>query len=395
MKPLIQQPPSLSSKLKIDRILGSYSKDINGPTLVCICGMHGNEPSGVEAFQHVFDHIRDKNPPFKGSMIGLVGNIPAISKGKRFINMDLNRAWTADRIEKILNNSRQEETVEAREQKDLMQEINRTINNKSGPVYFIDLHTTSSQSQPFISINDTLRNRKFAMKYPLPIVLGIEEYLEGTLLSYINELGHIALGFEAGQHDDPVSIANHEAIIWLMLSFCGCLSNNNDVNVRSSYNILAKNIVHRKKVFEIRHRQAVAINEKFRMNSGYTNFQPIKRNEVLASNISGDIKAKEQGEIFMPLYQAQGEDGFFIIRQIKRFWLTVSEVLRKTRFHRFLHLLPGVGMYRGLKHTLVVNTKIARWYVVEFFHLMGFRKKRRESDLMIFTKRVYDVDEPD
>ena len=35
---------------------------------------------------------------------------------------------------------------------------------------------------------------------------GIEEYLNGPLLSYINELGYVAFGFEGGQHDDISAI---------------------------------------------------------------------------------------------------------------------------------------------------------------------------------------------
>ena len=39
-----------------------------------------------------------------------------------------------------------------------------------------------------------------------PIVLGIEEYLQGPLLSYINTLGYVSLGFESGQHDNKQAI---------------------------------------------------------------------------------------------------------------------------------------------------------------------------------------------
>ena len=96
-----------------------------------------------------------------------------------------------------------EDEIELAELFALIQEI---IQNQSGPLYFFDLHTTSSQSIPFIPVNDSLINRAFAQQYPLPLILGIEEYIEGPVLSYINELGFVSFGFEGGQHTDPISV---------------------------------------------------------------------------------------------------------------------------------------------------------------------------------------------
>jgi hypothetical protein len=69
----------------------------------------------------------------------------------------------------------------------IQETINLILEEESGPFYFFDLHTTSSDTIPFITVNDSLLNREFTSMYPLPSILGIEEYLEGPLLSYINE----------------------------------------------------------------------------------------------------------------------------------------------------------------------------------------------------------------
>lgn len=69
------------------------------------------------------------------------------------------------------------------------------INSNFGPFYFIDFHTTLSKTLPFITINDVVIDRKFSKFFLVPIALGIEEYLNGPLLSYINELGYVSLGF--------------------------------------------------------------------------------------------------------------------------------------------------------------------------------------------------------
>ncbi len=384
-----------SGKLIKERVIGEYSIGTPGPTLVCFCGLHGNEPSGVIAFQKVLRILKESDCPIQGKLVGFVGNRKALKKSQRFIDQDMNRIWSPKRMQEIEFGMAEIKTSEDKEQRELLKALSMVIKESKGDPFFIDLHTTSSESQPYISINDTLRNRRMALNYPLPIVLGTEEFLEGTILNYINELGHIALGFEAGQHDNPASVINHEAIIWLSLVNSGCLDHK---DIRSEldhqYAVLSKTIVDGKSLFELRHRHWVGPEDKFEMKPGYVNFQSITKSEQLAHDRHGPIISKEKGRIFMPLYQKQGNDGFFIIRKIKWFWLQVSAILRRTRFHRFLHFLPGVGKYNRLSHTLRVNTTWARWYVIDFFHLMGFRRKKVVGKRMIFIKREHDVKGP-
>ncbi|WP_420386750.1 succinylglutamate desuccinylase/aspartoacylase family protein [Roseivirga sp.] len=378
-----------------NRVLGEYSTGKPGPTLICFCSIHGNEPSGMLAFRNVLGILRKEKIAIKGRVVGLAGNMAALRKHQRFIDVDMNRIWSSDRMKDIQNGTAEVVTSEDQEQMELLTELKSIVKQATGELFFIDLHTTSSESQPYISINDTLRNRRVALKYPLPIVLGLEEYLEGTILSYINELGHIALGFEAGQHDAPASVTNHEAIIWLSLLNSGCLNFNASKElIERKYGVLSKTIIDGKKVFELRHRHWVEPEDKFKMEPGYVNFQPIDKNELLAIDKGGQIRSGEKGRIFMPLYQSQGNDGFFIVRAVKWFWLKVSAMLRITRFHRLLHLLPGVGKYNRMNHSLIVNTKWARWYVIDFFHLMGFRRKQVMGKRIVFIKRAYDVRKP-
>lgn len=84
------------------------------------------------------------------------------------------------------------------------------MNEVEEEVFFFVLHTTSSQSIPFISISDTLRNRKIVQYIPVKLVLGLEEQMEGTFFNYFSELGISMLLFEAGQQDLVSSIDSHE-----------------------------------------------------------------------------------------------------------------------------------------------------------------------------------------
>ena len=38
-------------------------------------------------------------------------------------------------------------------------------------------------------------------------------------------------------------------------------------------------------------------------------------------------------------------------------------------------------------HTILVDPRIARWFVTEIFHLLGFRKERKRGKLLAFTRR--------
>ena len=75
------------------------------------------------------------------------------------------------------------------------------------------------------------------------------------------------------------------------------------------------------------------------------------------------------------------------IREIEPFWLRVSATMRKLHMERVVSLLPGVRVENGDTNVLAVDPKIARFFTVEFFHLLGYRKKvERERDL-VFSRR--------
>lgn len=386
---------ALAKSIQIDRLIGKYTKNVPGPTIIFIGGIHGNEPSGVFALDDVFDRLNQSNPPIRGEVYGFAGNLTALSQGMRYVDRDLNRIWKPEQVSKLENEEFGiwNRAVEEKEQLELYKGLRDAFSRKC-PVYVFDLHTTSAESRPFTTIGDTLRNRTFATKIPIPIILGIEEQIEGTLLNYINELGFITLGFESGQHDALSSIQNHIAFIWLVLYYAKCLKQQDIPMLANYYKLLDQNSTNFQKIYEVRYRFDISKLKDFRMNPGFQNFQKIKKGQDLAQNESSRIFSREKGMIFMPLYQAQGDDGFFVVREIMPFWLKVSTVIRKLHFEKILPYLPGIQKYPLDDNKLIVNTKIARWYVLEFFHLLGYRRETKENGKLVVTKRKYDIREP-
>src|SRR5690606_36651941 len=115
--------------------------------------------------------------------------------------------------------SKREDRLDAedREQHELAARVEDAMRRARGDVCLVDLHTTSAAGLPFVLFGDTLRQRRFGFSFPLPVILGLEEQLDGVLSAYFTERGCISIGIEGGQHDDPASIDNLEACLWVAL----------------------------------------------------------------------------------------------------------------------------------------------------------------------------------
>jgi succinylglutamate desuccinylase len=202
------------------------------------------------------------------------------------------------------------------------------------------------------------------------------------------------MGVEAGQHDRESSVDHHEAVLWLALIAAGMLEPE-AVPERSRYRALLLDATRGiPRITEVRHRHSVDPEDEFRMEPGFVNFQPVQKGRLLARDLTGEIHARETGRLLLPLYQGQGDDGFFLGREVRPFWLKVSWLLRRLRFDHVVSLLPGVRRHPEQARTLVVDTRIARWYPLEVFHLLGYRKRRQVGDVLIVSRRVFDFDPP-
>jgi predicted deacylase len=373
---------TFDESFEIHRIIGSVLGKEKSPTVVFFGGIHGNEVAGVIALKKVMNQIKSESIPLNGNFYAIAGNLKAMEIGERFLDVDLNRIWTNSELE----NSALNLTKEYEEREEVYQVIKGIIASNKGPFYFIDLHTTSAETKPFITISDSLNNRKFSKAFSIPTVLGIEEYLDGPLLTYINEFGHVALGFEAGEHYKESSVDNSIAFIWLALEASGCIDKK-EIKKYSFYKHYLSLFRDKQEFYEINYKYAIEDGEQFIMNSGFSNFENIKVKQPLAISNNKTITAPNNGKIFMPLYQKQGDDGFFIISKISKFWLGLSVFVRRLKLYKLLSVLPGVRIDKENKYTLIVNPNKAKFLATEIFHLFGFRKKVVKNNMLYFIRR--------
>jgi len=376
---------AFQKKITVERVIGHIEGNQSQPTVIAIAGIHGNEQAGIYALHSVYESIKKQDIQFMGNFYALSGNLNALKQNIRFEKLDLNRIWTQETILNI-NKDTNGFDAEINEQIALYHIIKDILSKNKGPFYFIDLHTTSSPTKPFITISDSLNNRKFTSNFSVPIVLGIEEYLDGPLLTFVNEFGHVALGFEGGEHYAEQSIINCEAFIWLSLVITKCI-NKDQIKNYDLYKHLLCEKRNTQDFYAIKFKYAIENNETFAMNNGFKNFDTIDKHQLLALSNGKKIKANIKGKIFMPLYQKQGDDGFFIINPISKFWLNLSKTVRKLKMYHLLRILPGIKMDAAHAHTLIVNPKTARFMAIEIFHLFGYRKQVIKDNKFHFIKR--------
>jgi len=311
------------------RLIGRYTGSEPGALVIATAAVHGNEPAGVRALEEVFRLLAQEpqiNPSFvfQGRFVGLIGNIQAYEERKRFIEQDLNRMWTPLHLRCLQQMKPAERRAEWRELAGLLKAIQEELlSYKPQALILLDLHTTSADGGIFCIPTDDRASLRLAKGLHAPVVLGMLDGLQGTLLHFaagnhfeVGGFPHYSVGvaFEAGQHDDPLSVSRSVAAIVNALRAAGCVRPE-DVDSRHE-RILRAFSEPLPKVTRLRHVHHIRPGDAFGMKPGYVNFQPIQRGEHLANDVSGPILAPEDGLILMPLYQPLGSDGYFLVQEV-------------------------------------------------------------------------------
>src|SRR5690606_19080983 len=127
--------------------------------------------------------------------------------------------------------------------------------------------------------------------------------------------------------------------------------------------------------------------DRFEMLPGFRNFQAVERGELLARDAHGDIRAAERGRVLLPLYQGQGDDGFFLTRDVRPLWLAVSAFLRHLGAARLAPLLPGITPHADAPARWLVDRRIARWFAADVLHMLGYRVCEETAEHLVVGRR--------
>lgn len=373
------QPPA--------RVLGDVRGEAAGPSVVIVGGIHGNEPARAVAAARVAPLLGSMTSALRGRVVLLTGNRQALAADLRFVRRDLNRGWNEANLARLLRLEPKELVAEDQEQRELAEHIYDIERTRRGRLMVVDLHTTSAASAPFVCFGDTLANRRFARSLPATAILGLEEVIDGAMAGYWTDRGHIGIAVESGQHRDPHSVELHVSAIWQLLVGAGSLRAADVPDLEQHRARLAAASAGRASVLEVLHRHVVVPGDGFEMRPGFVSFTPVKRGHLLARDARGPVRSPAAGLILMPRYQSQGDDGYFIAREVRPFWLTVSAWLRRAGAPRLLPHLPGVRRDPERPGHLIVAPSIARARLADVLHLCGFRRRRSRDEQIVYSSR--------
>lgn len=310
--------------MAIDRIVGQYEGDEHGPLVIVFGSMHGNEPAGINALELMFKMLEVEpitNPDFifKGKLIGIRGNCRAIQDDKRFVTKDLNRQWRVENVARIKTATKEELDSEDLEVKEILAVVEHEIQTyQPEKVVVLDLHTTTARGGIFSICTDEFESIRIAIELHAPVIKGMLRGIRGTSLHYFctQNLGveTVAVCFESGQHLEKLSTNRAIAAITNCLRTIGCVDANHIENRHDS--LLIEYSEGLPKLTELIMVHSIQPDDNFQMIPGFTNFQAIKKGQLLATDRHGNILAQENGFIVMPLYQKQGDDGFFLVKKL-------------------------------------------------------------------------------
>jgi predicted deacylase len=304
------------------RVLGRLRGGRPGPTLIAVGGIHGNETAGIFALQRVLAALWSREAHLSGELVALRGNRRALAQNRRFLSRDLNRLWTPEGVEAVREADARGrrgggiDSGEEDEQAEFLHVLEETVADARGKALFLDLHTTSGPGPPFTTVADATLSEAFARAIPAPLILGLGTVLTGTLNAFVSSLGIPSVVFEGGQHRSPGSIASSEAAIWLGLAGAGVLREGAFPEVGEAWNRLKKAAAGLPPILEMRYRHPVKPDDGFRMLPGFESFQAVAAGEILARDRHGAVRSPTPGRLLLPLYQSQGEDGFFLVREV-------------------------------------------------------------------------------
>ncbi len=313
------------TELALRRVLGRYSTDVPGPLLVVTAGIHGNEPAGLLAFARVLARLHSMRVSMRGSLVGLGGNLAALSRDVRYIDEDLNRLWSYAPRSAAAPIEASAPSIERREQQELDLELTALIDAHSTSghsITLLDLHSTSSEGPPFTILEGGPRNVAIARALGVPSILDLHKDVPGTLLDFVDHRSIPGIVLEGGQNRSPHTAAHHEAGIWILLEHLGMLPSLEPSFLAAERQVLQRAALGLPGLLRIFLRWNIESGEEFEMLPGFRGFQRVPRGEVLATSRRPgahralEVRCPQDAVLVMPRYQGQGSDGFFLAQEL-------------------------------------------------------------------------------
>jgi len=298
-------------KMKNAHLAGVIGKDPS-KKLIIIGGMHGNEHSGPEAMDRVMNRLQPHEDQVRGTVYFILGNLEALRRNERFVDVDLNRIWSDKHLASPNGG------YDYKELKEIHRLIEDICEREYGRCALLDLHTFSADSGIFCIPAENESSEALARHFGVPYIEKLAKSLPETALNYYGEKGMTSVVFEGGKHNTPEATDNLEKAIWLTLAYLGFV-NTEDFpfipRMKEELEKISEPYPHR---LEMVYHHKLEDFHKYKMNEGYYNFKEIDKGEIVARQDGAHVRSPYGGFMLMPLYQKKGSDGFFIVQERKQ-----------------------------------------------------------------------------
>lgn len=310
---------------QLRRVIGRYDGHDHGTLLICLGGIHGNEPAGVQAIDillHLLEIEPLTNPGFRfrGRFLGLAGNLGALQAGKRFIRHDLNRLFIPAEIDRLMTQPDPESLLdEDWEMVDLIRVIRNEIDDyRPERVVVLDIHSTSAEGGIFVIASQHPESVRIGTELHAPVVLDFDLKVHGTTMAYFTSAHFpaemVTIVFECGQHTAGLSVNRALAAMINCMRTIGCVR---PKDVENKYDrILLEYSRGLPKVARLIEHYRTIDATAFALTRNYENFEAVSAGETIAMDSGLPVKARQDGLILLPKYQEQGDDGYFLVRPV-------------------------------------------------------------------------------
>jgi succinylglutamate desuccinylase len=266
----------------VTKIIGQES----GPSIAVFAGVHGDERAGIIAMERLSKKLEIQ----RGVVFLVLANPPAVNKKVRLVNKNINRCFLRS------NNGATYEDNRARDLMRLLDECDSLL----------DLHAFSNrEGAPFIICEEN--SFDVAQIFDVPIISsGWSSAEPGATDGYMFANGKVGICLECGPINQSEKYSElAEKSIFQFLKYYGLLESGVRLSVTSKKHIKAKYSCIRK-------------SKNFVMDRRLTNFQKLKRNQLLAKDGSFEDRSRGREYIIFPQPDAEiGQEAYIIGEEAK------------------------------------------------------------------------------
>lgn len=279
-----------SHNMNIEKDIITLDSGKPGKTVTVIAGIHGNEICGLFAFSQIIPKLKIT----AGKVHFVYGNLRAIERNQRQIDVNLNRIFKPD--EELT-----EEEKKSYEYKEA-QRIKKVLDESDA---LLDLHSSrNKESVPFAIVG--AQSVEIAQKMPFTFISTGWDIVEpGGTDDYMNRQKKINICAECGYNLDPAAVDTAKAMILTFLASLGSI-NKDIVPYRGDQTLIHAYYIYHTKT------------NNFQLAKVFSDFEKVTKGSVIGVDDAVEVRAPEDSYIVFALNRdTVGAEAFVLCKDMR------------------------------------------------------------------------------